>query len=111
MRRCIEELVCMFVEKWKGVCVFECLRQKAYHPHNLSSTTSVFFKLPPMLVRFLMSLLLLCTEERKTFATSLFAVGLLRLMTQKLDLAGDLGVKLVPMCHNLVKSTRLMVFS
>ncbi|GFS02224.1 hypothetical protein ElyMa_002859100 [Elysia marginata] len=63
-----------------------------------------------MLVRFLMSLLLLCTEERKTFATCWFAVGSLRLMTQEPDLAGDLGVKLVRMCHNLVKSTRLVVF-
>ncbi|GFS03308.1 hypothetical protein ElyMa_006467400 [Elysia marginata] len=78
---------------------------------RLTSTISVFFKLTPMLVRFLMSLLLLCSEERKTFATCWFAVGSLRLMTQEPDLAGDIGVKLVLMCHNLVKSTRLVVFS
>ncbi|GFR85512.1 hypothetical protein ElyMa_000698300 [Elysia marginata] len=90
---------------------------KTFHPsisftsEILQSTISVFFKLTPMLVRFLMSLLLLCIEERKTFATYWFAVVSLRLITQEPDLAGDLGVKLVLMCHNLVKSTRLAVSS
>ncbi|GFS12611.1 hypothetical protein ElyMa_004863500 [Elysia marginata] len=85
-----------------------------YHPHNLVARKIVLnnlsilqadpdarevFDEPPLV------------EERKTFATCWYAVGSLRLMTQEPDLAGDLGVKLVLMCHSLVKSTHLLVFS